>query len=240
LKEELKVASSFSIRSYIDTLKSFFMYITENNEDAFDLTSAFRKISIKTEHKVKNAFTFDEMERIEKALKDELNKILIFSKYRNYLMLFFLLKTGMRGFELINLKTDDIMLEGDLYKIKIKGKGNKERVNFIRADEVKTYLDKYIALRLDIPGNYLFPNKKGVPISRFTLYTFNTRFLNRLHINKTGLHIYRHSFARKMVAKKENLATISQWLGHSDITITHNYYARASEEDLKNMINTTF
>jgi len=39
-----------------------------------------------------------------------------------------------------------------------------------------------------------------------------------------------------MVAKKENLATISQWLGHSDISITHKYYARASEEDLKNMI----
>jgi len=32
-----------------------------------------------------------------------------------------------------------------------------------------------------------------------------------------------------MVAKKENLATISQWLGHLDISITHRYYARASE-----------
>jgi len=235
LKDEIAPKSS-TIKAYIDTLKVFFMYITENNEDAFDLTTSFKKLNLKTEHKIKPAFNSVEVQRIETAIKDKLSSNIIFSKYRNYLMLYFLLKTGMRGFEVINLKLDDISIEGNFYRIKIKGKGGKERINYIKYNELSTFFNKYMSKRL-IKSDFLFPNKNGNKISRFTLYTFNKRFLEKLYINKSGLHIYRHTFARQMVAKKENLATISQWLGHSDVSITYRYYARAGEEDLKNMIS---
>jgi len=232
------IKSTSTIKTYIDTLKSFFMYITENNEDAFDLTYAFKKISVKVEQKIKPSFSVDEVKKIENALIEALNKDLIFSKYRNYLMLFILLKTGMRGFEVINLKRNDLIEEGKYYKLKIKGKGNKERVNFLKKEEFKKFFENYFSklLTQNLNTDFLFPNNNGKSISRFTLYNFNTRFLSKLLIKKTGLHIYRHTFARMMVAKKENLATISQWLGHSDISITHKYYARANEEDLKNLI----
>jgi len=98
-------------------------------------------------------------------------------------MLFVLLKTGMRGFELINLKMEDVSIEGDLFKIKIKGKGNKERINFLRKDEIGEYFERYFSKR-DIDSEYLFPNKDGKPLSRFILYDFNTRFLAKLLIKK--------------------------------------------------------
>jgi integrase/recombinase XerD len=234
LKEENKNISDFTIKTYLDTLKSFFSYISDNNDENYNFSHIFKKINFRVEHKIKTSFTIDEVKKIENALKENLNKDLIFSKYRNYLMLYFLLKTGMRSFEVINLKNEDIVLEDNFYKIKIKGKGNKERINFIKADEINPYIEKYLTKKIE--SEYFFPSKNKKPISRFTLYKFNQRFLKKLGINKTGLHIYRHTFARLMVAKKENLATISEWLGHFDIMITHKYYARSNEENLKNMI----
>jgi integrase/recombinase XerD len=242
LKEEYyihtkKQISNNTLKTYKDTLHSFFMFISENNDDAVDLTIHLRKIKIKTEIKIKNTFTFDEYERIERALKEKLSEDLIFAKYRNYLMLYILFKTGMRTFEVINLKKENLIKEGEHYRIKILGKGGKERINFIKVDEIKEYFDKYFSKMDDelMMSEYLFPNKEGSAISRFTLYDFNVRFLKKLHIYKFGLHLYRHSFARRMVSKGVNLAIISQWLGHSDISITHKYYARANEEDLKSI-----
>ena len=48
-------------------------------------------------------------------------------------------------------------------------------------------------------------------------------------INKSGVHILRHTFARTLVNKNINLVTISELLGHSDITITAKTYAKSNE-----------
>jgi len=56
-----------------------------------------------------------------------------------------------------------------------------------------------------------------------------TNKMKKAKINKSGVHILRHTFARDLGSKNINLATISELLGHADITLTARTYAKSDE-----------
>ena len=54
--------------------------------------------------------------------------------------------------------------------------------------------------------------------------------MKKANINKKGIHILRHTFAKKLVTKNINLSTIKDLLGHEDIATTM-IYAKTNEEN---------
>ena len=225
-------------KTYLDIIKSFLKYITENNEEAIDFIDKL-KINVKNTIKIKEAFSETEINKIKRELKNILKNTKIpFQKYRNYLMLLLLAETGMRANEVITIQKNGIYFENDkIITIEILGKGNKERKNYLNREEFEEYFINYkkIKEKRSIASNYYFPKQNGDKITYLALWKFNKNFLKKLGIQKSGLHLYRHTFARQKVSEGVNLSIISQWLGHSDIKTTYNFYAKASEKDLKNI-----
>jgi site-specific recombinase XerD len=54
--------------------------------------------------------------------------------------------------------------------------------------------------------------------------------LKKANINKKGVHILRHTFAKTLVAKNVNLSTIKDLLGHENISTTM-IYAKSNESN---------
>ena len=90
------------------------------------------------------------------------------------------------------------------------------------------------------PQGYLIHNEDG------QFYTFGQidatfkKILNRAELNKCGIHSLRHSTAVALLEAKIPLETISDILGHSDISITYRVYAKVIEElkaEAMNIIN---
>ena len=90
------------------------------------------------------------------------------------------------------------------------------------------------------PEGYLIHNKDG------EFYTFGQvdatfkKILNRAELNKCGIHSLRHSCAVALLEAKIPIETISDILGHSDISITYRVYAKVIEElkaEAMNIIN---
>lgn len=90
------------------------------------------------------------------------------------------------------------------------------------------------------PQGYLIHNEDG------QFYTFGQidatfkKILNRAELNKCGIHSLRHSTAVALLEAKIPLETISDILGHSDISITYRVYAKVIEElkaEAMNVIN---
>lgn len=141
----------------------------------------------------------------------------------------------MRAQECLDLEEKNIEIaktenHQEYIKIKIKGKGNKER--YVYLDEVFiNYLNKLKKLK-PIKSKYLFSKRNKEPMKYINIFNFNKRLLKKLHINtdKAGLHIYRHTLASNLVEQNINLETIKEILGHSNIAITSKYYAKASEK----------
>ena len=87
---------------------------------------------------------------------------------------------------------------------------------------------------------YLIHNEDG------QFYTFGQidatfkKILNRAELKKCGIHSLRHSTAVALLEAKIPLETISDILGHSDISITYRVYAKVIEElkaEAMNIIN---
>lgn len=56
-----------------------------------------------------------------------------------------------------------------------------------------------------------------------------------LHKNSDSL-IFRHTFARNLVNKDINLSTIKDLLGHANITVTAQFYAKSDESAKRNAL----
>ena len=158
--------------------------------------------------------------------------------YRNRAILELLYATGMRISELSNLNFENLNLEEN--EIKVFGKGAKERIVLVseRAKNyVQTYIKtvRYLIFKDDnpMPSSPVFINKTG-----YRLQPQSVRIAIRDVVDKIELpkhvtpHVFRHSFATKLLENGADLRVVQELLGHSSISNTQ-IYTHVSTESLK-------
>ena len=127
----------------------------------------------------------------------------------------------------MDIKLEEISLieNNTVYKIRINGKGSKQRFVYIARDAIEHELNFIRGHTQD----YIAITNKHKRMSRVGLYNVISNKMKKALINKSGVHILRHTMARNLVAKNINLKTISDLLGHSDIVLTARTYAKSNE-----------
>jgi integrase/recombinase XerC len=134
---------------------------------------------------------------------------------------------GLRVSELAGLNWEDI--EADLQVVRVRGKGNKERIVPIgrKALEALTAyracLDELCGPRLR-DGQAVFLNRRGARLT--------TRSMGRIvdaHTLASGIaqrispHALRHSFATHLLGAGADLRAIQELLGHASLSTTQRY-----------------
>lgn len=164
---------------------------------------------------------------------DEINKMISLidmSKpmgHRDKAMLETLFSCGLRVSELITLNISEIYVKDEF--IKVRGKGNKERLVPIGYDALKA-IDIYIKqvrvhMKLDKKfSDTLFLNHLGKGISRVSVFKIIKSLGALAGIRKNiSPHTFRHSFATCLVEGGADLRAVQQMLGHESITTTEIY-----------------
>lgn len=211
--------SKKTIARRISTLRSLFKYLLKEDlikENPMTLIS-----NPKLDKKLPNYLNYEEIETIIN-LPDPNTSL----GMRDALILELLYSSGIRVSELVSIKINDINHHDK--KIKILGKGNKERyVLYGNACEKKLniYLNDG---RLDLLGkkhnDYLFLNKDGNPLT-----TSGVRYALNQIIKKSGLklkvspHTIRHTFATHLLNNGADLKTVQELLGHENLKATQIY-----------------
>ena len=146
--------------------------------------------------------------------------------------------SGLRVSELTELTINDLFLDDGF--IKVRGKGNKERLVPIGNKTIKQldyYYERYrnhIAVKS--PKNYVILNQRGNKISRVSIFTMIKDLASRASINKSiSPHTLRHSFATVLVEAGADLRAVQQMLGHESITTTE-IYTHLDKSYLKSVI----
>lgn len=200
-------------------LSSFFTWL--ESED-YILKSPIRRIhKIKTGSRVKEVLTDENIEILRDGCKN----------LRDLCIVEFLITTGVRVGELVNLNKDDV----NFYEREaiVYGKGNKERKVYFDA-RAKLHLLEYIKKRKDA-NNALFvtldePHKRlnisGVEIVLRNLGK-NTK-VERVHPHK-----FRRSMATKAIDKGMPIEQVQKLLGHQQIDTTM-HYAMVNQTNVKN------
>lgn len=133
---------------------------------------------------------------------------------------------GLRISEAVELLASDVDFDNRF--LKIKGKGNKERLVPVGKEALRL-LKKYIKeSRLEILGtrssDFLFISKKGSMLNRRSVWRLLKGHVERTGINKNITpHTLRHSFATHLIERGADLRTVQELLGHTDISTTQVY-----------------
>lgn len=167
------------------------------------------------------ALTLHEQEIVEAAAKkDPLGHIVLFFLY-----------TGLRTQELCNLKWEDY--------------NRKSKYIIIRKNKTKAgirivpLIDETIQILDSLPhyNKFVFNNTRKQPISETVLKKLYLRLRNETGIDFITNHVYRHSFATRLVEKKCEYKALSSLMGHTDVSFTLRRYATSDYEFLRQQIN---
>ena len=221
---------------HITVIKNFFTFVSIHNKDNVDFRNRFLDLKAKAKKSDPTYLNNDEYEILVKHLNSKI-KPKSFIQYRNRLTLKLLLFTGLRASEVLGIKMEEftLMREEGVYKIKILGKGNKERYAYIQIatieDElmfIKEYLQTISPQDGKNSSSHINQTTKGRVMLRGEVYSMIENLFKKLGIKKRGVHLLRHTFGKKMVQKNVNLSTIKELMGHENIQTTM-IYARSDE-----------
>ncbi|MCD8377579.1 MAG: tyrosine recombinase [Candidatus Gastranaerophilales bacterium] len=163
---------------------------------------------------------------------------------RNKAILELLWATGMRVSELSGLNFEDLALDEN--EITVFGKGAKERIVLI-SQRAKKYLVQYIetARPLITKDNNpqitnrspVFVNKTGFRLQNKTIRNAINDVVDKIQLPKhVTPHVFRHSFATKMIENGADLRVVQELLGHASISNTQ-IYTHISTKHLKEEYN---
>jgi integrase/recombinase XerD len=141
-------------------------------------------------------------------------------KQRDRCLLMTAYATGLRVSELVRLKVSAIDSQRMMLRVE-QGKGQKDRYTVLSQQllsELRSYWKEH---RSPV---YVFPNRKGGPISiDYAQRVYNLAKLRAgLHKGK-GIHTLRHCFATHLLEAGVDLKTIQTLLGHNSLESTQRY-----------------
>ena len=222
-----------TVKRKIASVKAFYSYLEE--AEILD-QNPFRKIKVKFKETVvlPRIIPRDEIEQLLNYMYAYL-KSLTGTGYKYGLRdvavveLFFAI--GARVYEISNIRNESIDLNSG--RIRIMGKGGKERYIQISNEAVLEILRKYYQKNEnDIKmSGYFFVNNRG---NRYTEQSI--RLMLKKYTKKVGIetkitpHMFRHSFATYLIEEGVDVSCVQQLLGHSSIKTTQIYIHIAAKK----------
>lgn len=235
----LKKYKPTTVVKYRSIMYSIFDKALQNNLIKFNpLTRVKPPLTVK---KKILTLTEKEDENLNPFTIKEIRKILSNTDGNLYYVIFFMFLTGIRPGELISLTWNDIDYDKKriaVEKTTVHGKvGNVKTQSSVRYIDMLPQLETIIKELHNITGNYdnLFISSFKKPFYSHDI--LNKRFkelLEKINIKERSLYNLRHTFASHMISNIQNgidILWVSKMLGHKDLSITLQIYAKYIKED---------
>lgn len=222
-EEKERPLSSVTINSYLRGLRAMLYFFMER-----DYMYEFKISLMKEEKKVKETYT--EAELLLLLKKPDIKKC-DFTEYRNWVMSNYFLATGNRLNTVQNLKIKDIDFQNN--EILLATVKNRKQHIIPLSSTLARILHDYLLYRKGKPDDYLFCNKFGEQLDKKSTVTSAIRHYNLSRgVEKTSIHLYRHTFAKNWILNGGDIFRLKSILGHSSLDIVKEY-AEMFGADLK-------
>ncbi len=221
--DSLKLSKN-TISRKISSLRNFYKYLARNNYikyNPFSLTKGPKKDKL-----LPKFLYYNELEEMFNVCDTT-----TFYGLRDRLILEILYATGIRVGELEYMKIKDINFYEN--KIKILGKGNKERIVYF-GEYTREILDLYLKQRTDKNEYLLINNHKERLTSRGIRYILNKIIAKTSIETKISPHMLRHTFATHMLNEGCDLLSVQELLGHESLRATQ-VYTHVTNDRLKDV-----
>lgn len=216
-----------SVSRKVSAIKTFYKFCYLNKAVKKDPAGMVK--SLKREHRLPEILTLEEMKKIIDNCPSTPEGM------QNMLIIKFLIATGARISEILNLEIKD--LENKEYEfIKVLGKDSKYRIvpiydNF--ENEIKNYLDVYRLKLKNAKNSFkIFPNTRREKFWKdLKIIAKDARIEKNVYP-----HIFKYSIAAILFENSVDISIVQEILGHATI-ITAEVYPHFEKDELKMIYN---
>ena len=212
LRETLK--NDVSINAYLRDLITTLHFLM--NEGYLE---PYKMQAIKVDKTPVETYTDEELVKLLK--KPDLKKC-SFAEYQSWVMTSFLFSTGVRQRSLNNIKIADIDFDNNLITLRVT-KNRKVLIIPMEKNLHNTLLEYLKYRQAKSNDEYLFTNIFGEQLTKSTGYHRLYEYNKARGVETTGIHRYRHTYAKQMILNGCDAVTLSKLMGHSSLQITQNY-----------------
>lgn len=183
-----------------------------------------RKISIKQpEPPIKNCYTDDEIKRLVRKPKTA-----DFLENRNWVMVNYFLATGNRVSSVADLRIGDVDLDEGYITVNRQKNGKPTRIPLVKKITriLRAYIDDYRTEVNGIPvglNEPLFCNLYGEELSENGIKKAIANYNRSRNVEKTSVHLFRHTFAKKWIIDGGDLLQLEKMLGQSSLKMVQHY-----------------
>lgn len=225
-----------TIARKIASIRAFYKFLFQ--EEIIETNPADALVAPKRPKSLPDFMSEEEVENILRNVKIETP-----AGFRNRVIFELLWVSGMRISELSNLNYENLNLEQN--EIKVLGKGAKERIVLIpdkTKENLKNYMDNVsdlICKTKKAPDSPLFINYNGFRLQNQSIRKALKEVVEKIELpKKITPHIFRHSFATRLLENGADLRIVQELLGHASISNTQ-IYTHVSSARLKSVYDST-
>lgn len=204
-----------TINSYLRGFRAFGNFCEEEGYiDGF-------KCPIKeVEPPIKEVYSDEELQRLLK--KPDISD---FVEFRSYCIISLILNTAARSNTILNIKICDLELEEGYINFNTTKAHKIVRLGLER--KTKRDLEEWVNYWRIGKGasqtDYLFCNEYGEQLSRSALAKSIAKYNNSRGVEKTSIHLFRHTYAKKWITSGGDIISLARVLTHSELEMVKRY-----------------
>ncbi|MDP9577960.1 UNVERIFIED_ORG: site-specific recombinase XerD [Bacillus sp. 1751] len=222
--QEVRGNNVVSRNTKLHHLKIFFNYL-QNEEVITDKQNPVRKMKLAKEEIKIEAFTDEHIKQMLGYFRRLKNRDKSFYAYRDHTIIVFLLSTGSRVGELVNVKWKDVDLVN--HSITLFGKARKQQSIPITEKLVKELCEYKLFAEKEIgkSTDYVFTSRAGKQMTTNSVKLIFKRLKTIMNFKDVRLsaHTFRHTFAHRCLMAGMDIFTLQKLLRHGDLRMCERY-----------------
>jgi len=214
--------SDATVRGHYMALRAFYGFLVWEGTVSEEQNPMRRIRAPRLSQRIVPALHPDQLESLINCLRQQLSPI----GYRNYLMVLFLLDTGVRAGELVQLSLGDLDLRDHYGLAKVWGKGARERMvplGRTLTAKLECWIDEHRP-KFPCQGDWLFVTESGGSLTTDRLQKIIYYWARKAGIEaRCSPHVLRHTFAVSFLRARPDQFALQKILGHSTLEMTRRY-----------------
>jgi site-specific recombinase XerD len=220
--------SPFSVSAAYRAVKRFFSFLV--NEHTVTVSPFASMKPPKVPEKVIQPFTVDHLKKMFRVLEVDGS----YCAVRNRAILLIFLDTGLRLAELTGIQLADIAIQAG--RVKVNGKGSKERIVHLGEQAHKALLSYLLARRDRFHDSLpcLWLTEEGIELGMWGIVSMIRKLKKRADIKgvRCSPHTFRHTCAVFYLKNGGDSGTLQTMLGHEDSQMTRHYAKTALNDQM--------
>ena len=215
IREEKPDIAPKTVQTYIKGLRTILYYFMQN-----EWTEEFKIALPRVEETIKETYTDYEVKQL---IRKPDVKTCSFAELRNWAIVCYFLATGNRSSTVANIRIGDVHLQdGEIFIRKTK---QKKQYIIPISSGLREVLQEYLRYRKGGSDDYLFVSVYGEQFTKDTMGECIRLYNRSRGVEKTGIHLFRHTFARNWILNGGDIFRLQKILGHSSLDMVKHYVA---------------